>query len=187
MNGQPEIQINLINYKLEQKITRKSMVMEWGLYLLVAVLIMGGIFFYNHSLENQIKALSKENAALQAELEQTTVQTAAMQTTKKLETAVKTRSLLVNSLLKLQNDYVPYFDELGQLNGSGILLSNIDVQNDKVNVKGYASGHRQLINLLSSLQDSDYFSVPANLQMSTDKETGEISFSMQMSLEEGKQ
>ncbi len=187
MNGQPEIQINLINYKLEKKFTRKSMVMEWGLYLLVAGLVMGGLFLYNHSLENQIKALNKENTSLKTELKQTTVQTSAMQTTKKIETAVKTRSLLVNSLLKLQNDYVPFFDELGQLNGSGILLSNIDVQNDKVNVKGYASGHRQLINLLQTLQDSEYFSVPANLQMSTDEETGEISFSMQMSLEEGKE
>ena len=186
MNGQPEIQINLINYKLEKKFTRKSMVMEWGLYLLIAGLVIGGLFIYNHSLENQIKALNKENTSLKTELKQTTVQTSAMQTTKKIETAVKTRSLLVNSLVKLQNDYVPFFDELGQLNGSGILLSNIDVQNDKVNVKGYASGHRQLINLLQTLQDSEYFSVPANLQMSTDEETGEISFSMQMSLEGGK-
>jgi hypothetical protein len=61
------------------------------------------------------------------------------------------------------------------------------VQNDKVNVRGYASGHRQLIELLQSLQDSEYFSVPANLQMSTNEDTGEISFSMQMSLEEGKE
>jgi len=186
MNGQPEIQINLINYKLEQRFTRKSMFMEWGLYLLVAVLIMGGIFFYNLSLEKQIKALNNESTSLQAELKQTTIQTSAMQTTQKIETAVKTRSLLVNSLLKLQNDYVPFFDELGQLNGSGILLSNIDVKDKTVNIKGYANGHRQLINLLQTLQDSEYFSVPANLQMSTDENTGEISFSMQMSLEEAK-
>jgi len=187
MNGQPEIQINLINYKLEKKTTRNSMFMELGLYLLIAVLIMGGLFFYNHSLVNKINALNKENASLQTELKQTTVQTSVMQTTKKIEAAIKTRSILVNSLLKLQKDYVPYFDELGQLNGSGILLSNIDVQSDKVNVKGYASGHRQLIELLQSLQDSEYFSVPANLQMSTNEETGEISFSMQMSLEVGKE
>jgi Tfp pilus assembly protein PilN len=186
MNGQPEIQINLINYKLEQKTNRNSMIMEWGIYLLVTILIIGGISFYNHLLENKIEALNNENSNLQTELKQTTVQTSAMQTTKKIEAVVKTRSLLVESLLKQENDYVPFFDELGQLNGSGILLSNIDMQKDRVNIKGYASGHRQMINLLQSLQDSEYFSVPANLQMSTNKDTGEISFSMQMSLEEAK-
>ncbi|NLV20719.1 MAG: PilN domain-containing protein [Syntrophomonadaceae bacterium] len=187
MNSQPEIQINLINYKLEQKISRQTMLLEWGIYLLAGLLVIGGIFLYNQALEKKIEALNQENKVLQAELKQTTVETSAMQTTQKISAAVKTRSLLVNSLLKLQKDYVLVFDELGQLNGSGILISNIDVQNDTVNVKGYASSHRNLINLLQSLRGSEYFSDPANLQLSTNKDTGEISFNMQMSLEEGKE
>lgn len=163
------------------------MLLEWGIYLLAGLLVIGGIFLYNQALEKKIEALNQENKTLQAELKQTTVQTSAMQTTQKISAAVKTRSLLVNSLLKLQKDYVLVFDELGQLNGSGILISNIDVQNDTVNVRGYASSHGKLIALLQSLRDSEYFSDPANLQLSTDKDTGEISFSMQMSLEEGKE
>lgn len=187
MNSQPEIQINLINYKLEQKITRKSMFLEWGIYLLIGLLLMGGIFVYNHTLQKQIAALNKENDSLQAELKQTTVQATATQNTKKIEAAIKTRSLVVNSLLKMQNNYLPVFDELGNLNGSGVLFTSIDVQNNTVNAKGYAANHAKLIALLQALQDSEYFSDPANLQISTDEDTREISFSMQMSLEVGKE
>ncbi|HPF21609.1 MAG TPA: PilN domain-containing protein [Syntrophomonas sp.] len=183
MSGQPEVQINLINYKLEQKSTRQTMMKEWGIYLLIALLLVGGLFVYSNSMEKRIAALEKENASLQAELKQTTVQASTTQTGKKIEAAMKTRSLVVHSLQKMQNEYVPVFEELGDLNGSGILFTSIDVQNNTVNTRGYASSHGNLVALLQALRDSEQFSDPANLQLSTDEDTREISFSMQMGLE----
>lgn len=187
MNSQPEIQINLINYKLEKEISRQSTLLEWGVFVLIGVLVIGGIFFYNHGLQRQIDALNNENISLQSELKQSTVQVSALQTTRKIEAAVKTRGMMVSILTKNQNNFVPVLDELGQMNDSGLLISNIDLQPDTINVKGYAIGHSQLIKLLQSLRDSKYFSDPANLQIATNEDTGEISFSMQMSLEVAKE
>jgi Tfp pilus assembly protein PilN len=183
MNGQPEIQINLINYKIEKQMSMQTALVEWGIYLLVGLLVLGGIFFFSHTLKNQITALNKENVSLQNELKQSSAQVSALQTSQKIEDAINTRSKLVSSLTAKQSNFVPVLDELGQLDGSGLLISNIDIKPDTINVKGYASGHRQMVNLLQDLRGSDYFSDPANLQLNTSEETGEISFSMQMSLE----
>lgn len=183
MNGQPEIQINLINYKLEKKMSAQTTLFEWGIYMLIGLLLLGGIFSYNYGLQKQVKALNNENLSLQNELKQSSVQVSTLQNSQKIEDAIKNRSKLVSALSAKQSNFVPVLDELGQMGDSGLLISNIDVKDGIINVKGYASGHRQLINLMASLRDSDSFSDPANLQMQTTKETGEISFSMQMSLE----
>lgn len=186
MKKQPQIQINLINYKLEKKMSRQSMLLEWSVYLLVGLLIVGGIFLFNRSLHGKIEALNQENKVLQAELKAISVDTSTIGNNQKIVAAIKTRSLLVNSLLKQQKDYVPVYDELGQLNDSGIIFSNIDVQNGVVNVQGYANNHAKLVALLQTLRDSELFGDPANLQLSTAEDTREISFTMQMGLQEVK-
>ena len=183
MNGLPEIQINLINYKIEKQLSIQTAMVEWGIYLLIGLLLLSGIFLFNHGLKNQINTLNKEKMGLQTELKQDTVQVTALQNSQKIEAAINSRSKLVSALSEKQSNFVPVLDELGQMTGSGVLISSIDVKDGTINVTGYASRHSKLIEFLQSLRDSAYFSDPANLQMQTSEVTGEISFSMQMSLE----
>ncbi|HWQ74931.1 MAG TPA: PilN domain-containing protein [Syntrophomonas sp.] len=184
MNSRPEFKINLINYKLEQKRSRQRKVLERSAYILIGLLLLGGVFLYNHYLTRQTEALHQENASLQTELRQRTVSSVPRQDVQQIKTAIKARSLVVTALQKQQTDFIPVLDALGEYYDADILLNHIDAQSDSIKISGLAGSQSELIRLLQSLNKSESVSDPSNLQINTNKDTGEISFSMQMSLKE---
>lgn len=184
MNSQPEFKINLISYKLEQRRFKQRKVLERSAYILIGLLLLGGVFLYNHYLARQIEALHQENASLRTELQQRAVSSVPRQDVQQIKAAVKARNLVVTALQKQQTDFAPMLDALGEYYDADILLHHIDVQSGIIKISGLAGSQSELIGLLQSLNKSESFSDPSNLQINSHKDTGEISFSMQIRLKE---
>lgn len=183
MSHKEEIKINLLNYKFEQKKLKKRIFIETGIYCLIGLLLIGGFFSFDLFKRHQIADLEESNQVLQAELKKTDIQMESLQILKKKQQDFINRRKIAIALIKQRTTFGDVFEEAGELDLSGIILTGINTKKGGASITGISSGHKPMVEFLTWLRESDHFGEVNDMQYQANDDTGEITFTIQTSLE----
>lgn len=186
MTGGGNIQINLMNYRLEPEIQRRNELVKIWLFVAVLVMLIGLMAGLYQAKHNQLAELQKANQNLKAELARQEAVHDEFVSSAKLQTEMGRWRQATGLVNGNKLSYSKLFDDFDQMNVPGIFISNIEVKPDMLNVRGYTSNQASIADVVAWMTKTKRFGEITSLDTKMNKENGEFEFNISVPWKEAR-
>ncbi len=180
------IQINLMNYRLEPETQRRNELIRMFAFVGVLIILMGIMAVTYGVKKSQVAELQKTNKSLTAQLAQEDRVRKGFVSSDKVQADMISWRLIVGEVKKLKSSYCGMFEEFDRMNIPGVFISNIDVKPDLINIKGYTNSQSNIADMVAWIAKTKRFGEITSLSSRLNKESGEIEFNISVPWKEAK-
>ncbi len=162
--------INLLPWREAE---RKKRQQEFGLMVLVGVLLTGlAIFTIHMQFESMISAQSQRNAYLDKEIKVVERQIREIQDLDRTKQNLLARMNVIQELQSSRPQIVHLFDEVVTILPDGVYLSSLTQEGNKVAFEGQAQSNARVSAMMRSIDDSEWLNGPQLDLIESKEKTG---------------
>ncbi len=174
-----EPRINLLRYKQEEKLKRKSNIQFMGILGLAALLLVSAMGVTWWMQNQKLQALKAENQQLRQQVGQLSRSAVSTGTDSKDSDKINMRKNMINALEKQVKVKSKYFEEIYRLSIPGITIGKMDVKSDNsFTMSAYCSNQARFIKFLEQQRELDFVKEVKSVSSKCNAKTGEVNFNI---------
>ncbi|MEN6326260.1 MAG: PilN domain-containing protein [Syntrophomonas sp.] len=152
--------------------------------LLVALTI--GIWCWHGYQQKELRALRALNSELKAELGQYKGERPELQSLQNLRSQIEDKQERVDQVRQAQIRCTEVYAEIEHVLPNGLVLTGIEINEEKVLISGYALDYQEMAAFISGLRKSRLLQNVILISSNIDEDGGEVYFQVEMGWEAGK-